>query len=127
MSILEGVLIFTAGLVIGGKIVGYFSKLGLKTILENLNVSEEELQEALRKSGADFLIEDEEGNDITEAVPIRVEKVDDQLLAYRVLDNTFIAQGDTAKQLLERIGDRFGSQQFRIDDERGGKYLEGHI
>jgi len=127
MDILTGIIIFVAGAFVGGQIVGFLSKAGLRTILNNLDVSDEALQEALRKSGAEFLVEDEEGNDLTDAIPIRVEKVDDQLIAYRVLDNTFIAQGDTAKQLLERIGDRFGSQQFRIDDERGGKYLEGHI
>lgn len=127
MTVIETLLIWGSGFAVGWWIMGKLAKAAMAEILTNLNLSDEALQEALRKSGADFLVEDEEGNDLTDAIPIRVEKVDDQLLAYRVVDNTFIAQGDTAKQLLDRIGERFEGQRFRVDENRGAKHLEGHI
>jgi len=127
MDIFETLVIWASGFVVGWMVMGKLAKLGMIEILQNLDLPKEKLLEALRKSNADFMIEDEEGNDITDHIAIRIEKVNGQLLAYRENDNTFIAQGIDAKDLLDHIADRFEGKNFRVDESKGAEHLKGYI
>lgn len=127
MEIINNIFMWLSGFVFGWWVMGKFAKKAMQEVLMNLDLTEEQLIEALKKSNAEFMIEDEEGNDITNHVPIRIEKHGEQLYAYTVKDNTFIAQGTDADSLFTRMRERFKNVEFRVDRENGAEHIKGYI
>jgi hypothetical protein len=108
--------------------LGYFvsSQIMINTfhrILSDLGVKPEQL---------DRLIREADKPDTTAAhahtVDIRVEQVDQNLLAYQVKDNRFLAQADNADRLLERIIEMFpAGSRINIDRRDGGELMVGAL
>lgn len=124
MDMLTLILMWASGFVAGWWLMGRLAKQAMIKTLTQLDLSEEQLIQAMRERNPDFLVEDEEGNDITHMEEIRIEKVGDQLYAYKLLDDSFVAQGTDAESLMARMHERYTNKTFSVDEAHGAEYLK---
>jgi DNA-binding transcriptional MerR regulator len=108
--------------------LGYFtaSQILLKTfhkILQDLGITPDQL---------DSLIKDPDTENTTAAnthtIDIRIEQVDQNLLAYQVKDDRFLAQAPDPDLLLSRIIEMFpAGSRINIDRQAGGELMIGAL
>ena len=73
----------------------------------------------------DIAIEDDQGNDISDYVPIRIERHEDRFIAYTDDDDIFLAQSSDIDELFDRMRERLGKDtKFRVDDDKGAEYVK---
>jgi len=122
MAVLEFMLGLLVGGFVGFKIAEYIHITMFKDILVKLKISESDMRGMMQDLQQD-LPEDHE--DAMPRVPVRVEKVNDQLYVYRLDTDEFLCQGANREAVLARLADRF-HKDFKIvlSEEHGAKYLK---
>jgi hypothetical protein len=121
---METVILITLAFVIGWKLSEIVMTMSFKKILEELKVPDSALKDLARRNGieipADTTAEKQKGPEIN----IRVEQIDGRLFAYEVDQDSFVAQGDDADQLLSRIIERFPvGTKITVLKEHGGDLI----
>lgn len=104
---LELIIVAVIAFVVGYTVSQTLHLMTLRTILKDLGITNQQLIDLARSKGVDVdhIVDPDQDADRPE-VEIRVESVNDQLLAYDGQD-TFVAQGPDADQLLSRIVEHF--------------------
>jgi len=121
---METVILITLAFVIGWKLSEIVMAASFKKILEELKVPESALKDLARRNGIeipeDSAAEKQKGPEIN----LRIEAVGGSLLAYELDQDSFVAQGDDADQLLSRIIERFPvGTKITVLKEHGGDLI----
>jgi hypothetical protein len=121
---METIILITLAFVIGWKLSEIVMTMSFKKILEELKVPDSALKDLARRNGieipADTTAEKPKGPEIN----IRVEQIDGRLFAYELDQDSFVAQGDDADQLLSRIIERFPvGTKITVLKEHGGDLI----
>ena len=124
---MEYFIITVVAFALGWKISEIFHVISFKKILEDLNVNGEDLKKLHNKIARDQGLAElypsknaAAESDGKTVVDIKVEQLQGQLYAYEVDRDTFIAQGQTSDELLERILDRYPANHRIICDRSNG-------
>lgn len=120
---LEFILGVIAGAAVGWKIASWLHMGTLMMIFKEFNISEQQILQALKKEGIEVDDEVMDGDDAV-VMRIKVEQHGDQLYAYTVDDDVFVAQGFTAEDLSDKVLKTMplgGSFTCRSDE--GGKFF----
>ncbi len=109
--------------VVGFKISELIHVSSFKKILEDLNITPEQLKGILKKNGVE-VVEDTQAQPTKTQIEIKVETVQGQLFAYDLHKDTFIAQGRDGDELLERILAKYPTNVRVICDvDHGGALI----
>jgi hypothetical protein len=122
MDIFLIILAVALGFVIGWRVNEHIHQSILTDILKRAGVTAEDLEKALDKLSTEI---DEDVTALTSAkVYVRVERVNDQIFMFRKDTNEFLAQGTTAKDLLDALTKRFKDMEFTVTKEDGAELLK---
>jgi hypothetical protein len=132
MELLTFLLGIFLGTIFGFRAAQRFYITAFRKLLEVLNVSNQDLIRAVKKTaGPELLIQIQEIEEAQREQPrehaqieIRVEKVQDQLYAYRVDNDVFIGQGATPDDLIARIAERYKNTKFTVPKDHGAEFMK---
>ena len=103
---------------IGWKVNEFLMARTFADILKDLGVSSERVQQLAEDKGVEV---DREDN----IVELRIDTVDDQLLAYEIKNNRFITQATTGEALLSQIIEHYpAGTKINIDRSQGGDIIQ---
>lgn len=113
------ILIFAAGAFVGYKINEMFMVWIFRKMLDDAGVTTNDLNKFTdhwkTKLGNDDQLTD---------VEIKIEKHNDQLYAFHLANNEFIAQGKTREELLDAIEKRMNNVKLIISQENGAEFIK---
>ncbi len=113
--------------VVGFKISELIHVSSFKKILEDLNITPEQLKGILKKNGVE-VVEDTQAQPTKTQIEIKVETVQGQLFAYDLHKDTFIAQGRDGDELLERILAKYPTNvRVVCDVDHGGNLINDAV
>jgi hypothetical protein len=121
MDIFLIILAVALGFVIGWRVNEHIHQSILTDILKRAGVTAEDLEKALDKLSTEL---DETPGSDTAKVYVRVERVNDQIFMFRKDTNEFLAQGTTARDLLDALTKRFKDMEFTVTKEDGAELLK---
>ena len=122
MDIFLIILAVALGFVIGWRVNEHIHQSILTDLLKRAGVTAEDLEKALDKLSTEI---DEDVTALTSAkVYVRVERVNDQIFMFRKDTNEFLAQGTTARDLLDALTKRFKDMEFTVTKEDGAELLK---
>ena len=114
---------FVIGWALGSKITEMIHVISFKKIMEDLDISEQQLKKLAKANGLDLPENDSETNEL-EVCEIRIEQHQGQLYAYRKADNHFLGQGTDKDTLILRLKQGFQKDiKLVITEEDGAKYI----
>lgn len=114
--------------VVGFKISELIHVTSFKKILDDLNVSPDQLKSLLQKNGVDIVDDETQAQPTKTQIEIKVETVQGQLFAYDLHKDTFIAQGRDGDELIERILAKFPTNVRVICDvAHGGELINDAV
>ncbi len=106
---IEYFIVFALGWYIGGKITAALHLRLFKLILEDLKISNADLINVARRTGADFITPEQEAmlkeaeEDGLERIEIKVEKHSETLYAFRKDNDKFLGQGSSREDLIAAL------------------------
>jgi predicted component of viral defense system (DUF524 family) len=121
MDIFLIILAVALGFVIGWRVNEHIHQSILTDILKRAGVTAEDLEKALDKLSTEI---DESPAADTTKVYVRVERVNEQIFMFRKDTNEFLAQGTTARDLLDALTKRFKDMEFTVTKEDGAELLK---
>ena len=114
---------FVAGWALGSKITEMIHVISFKKIMEDLDISDQQLKKLAQRNGLDLPENDSETNEL-EVCEIRIEQHQGQLYAYRKSDDHFLGQGTDKDTLIKRLKQQFQKDtKLVITEEDGAKYI----
>ncbi len=125
---IEYFIVFALGWYIGGKITAALHLRLFKLILEDLKISNADLINVARRTGADFITPEQEAkldeleNDGLEKIEIKVEKHGEMLYAFRNDNDQFIGQGTSREDLIKAMSERL--RNVRCTVVEGSEYMK---
>ena len=121
MDIFLIILAVALGFVIGWRVNEHIHQSILTDLLQRAGVTAEDLEKALDKLSTEI---DESPASNTTKVYVRVERVNEQIFMFRKDTNEFLAQGTTARDLLDALTKRFKDMEFTVTKEDGAELLK---
>jgi hypothetical protein len=121
MDIFLIILAVALGFVIGWRVNEHIHQSILTDLLQRAGVTAEDLEKALDKLSTE--VDGTPASDTTK-VYVRVERVNEQIFMFRKDNNEFLAQGTTARDLLDALTKRFKDMEFTITKEDGAELLK---
>lgn len=120
------------GTIFGFRAAQRFYITAFRKLLEVLNVSRQDLIQAVKKTaGPELLIQIEEIEAAQRSEPqaqqhieIRVERVGEQLYAYRMDNDVFVGQGGTPDDLIARIAESYKNTKFTVPKDHGAEFMK---
>lgn len=125
---IELAIVFALGWYTGGKITAFIHVKKFKMILEDSKVSDKDLINVARRTGAEFITPEQEAkfkeleDDGLEQIDIKVEKHSDTLYAFRKDNDQFLGQGSTREDLIEAMSKRM--KNVRLIVVEGDEYMK---
>ena len=114
---------FVAGWALGSKITEMIHVISFKKIMEDLDISDQQLKKLAQRNGLDLPENDSETNELV-VCEIRIEQHQGQLYAYRKSDDHFLGQGTDKDTLIKRLKQQFQKDtKLVITEEDGAKYI----
>ena len=113
---------FAIGWAVGSKITEAIHVMSFKKIMEDLNISDQQLKKLAKANGIDLPENDSETNEL-EVCEIRIEQHQGQLYAYRKSDDHFLGQGTDRDTLIERLKSQFQKDIKLVITEEDGANL----
>lgn len=113
---------FAVGCFVGSKIATYIHVISFKKIMEDLDISEQQLKKLIKANGID-LPENDSGINELEVCEIRIEQHQGQLYAFRKVDDHFLGQGTDRDTLIERLKQQFQKDTKLVITEEDGANL----
>jgi acyl transferase domain-containing protein len=120
MDIFLIILAVALGFVIGWRVNEHIHQSILTDLLQRAGVTAEDLEKAIDKLSTEI----DETPDSTTKVYVRVERVNEQIFMFRKDTNEFLAQGTTARDLLDALTKRFKDMEFTVTKEDGAELLK---
>ena len=121
-------IIFVVGFLLGWWVQGWISNRAMMDILDDIDPSGEKCVEALKRQGIE--VEGFEAalaqKNAKPAIQLKVESVNDRLMAYRAEDDAFVAQGADAEKLFEAILNSFPTGS-RVEIVEGGELVNDYV
>jgi hypothetical protein len=121
MDIFLIILAVALGFVIGWRVNEHIHQSILTDLLQRAGVTAEDLEKALDKLSTEI---DQPPASNTTKVYVRVERVNEQIFMFRKDTNEFLAQGTTARDLLDALTKRFKDMEFTVTKEDGAELLK---
>ncbi len=126
---LELIIVGFVSFYLGARLKGIFMIMTFQRLLRDLGISQQHLRDFAKKHGIEVPEEDptEQQHVAKEenATEIRIEQHQGQLFAWRVSDNTFLAQGSDREGLFRSLEQRFGQGRFVVSKEDGADLIRG--
>ena len=98
---------------------------GFRDLLRALKVTEQDLTRAmLRVQSGEWHPDDTEGSKEDTVVDVRLEQVGTAIYAYRKSDDQFLAQGNNADSLIERLNQNLTPCKVVVAQEDGADLLQ---
>lgn len=120
---LELVIVFALGWILGWKINDALRTAAIKALLKELGVTDQDLRAAAARNGIEISAAPDTAADET-VVEVKLEQHGGQIFAYRKSDDTFLAQGTDRDSLIERLNQTMRPCRILIDKEDGADLLQ---
>lgn len=121
---LELVIVFILGAVIGGRLTHNIMMSATKRLLQDLGVKEADLRKFAEKQGITLPDTPQDAAAELTVVEITLEQQGNQIFAYRKDDSTFLGQGHDKESLIEAIAHRMKDVRLVIAEEDGAELLQ---
>lgn len=121
---LELVIVFILGAVIGGRLTHNIMMSATKRLLQDLGVKEQDLRRFAEKQGIHLPDTPEDAAPELTLVEITLEQQGEQIFAYRKDDSTFLGQGHDKESLIEAIAHRMKDVRLVIAEQDGAELLQ---
>ena len=119
---LELVIVFALGWIIGWRINDALRTAAIKALLKELGVTDQDLRAAAARNG--IILADAPDTADTTVVEIRLEQEGNQIYAYRKSDSTFLGQGSDTDSLIERLNQNLTPCRVVVSKEDGADLLQ---
>ena len=120
---LELVIVFALGWIIGWKINDAVRTAAVKALLKELGVTDQDLRAAAARNGIILPDAPDTAADTT-VVEIRLEQEGNQIYAYRKSDSAFLGQGSDTDSLIERLNQNLTPCRVVVSKEDGADLLQ---
>jgi hypothetical protein len=120
---LELIITFTIGWILGWKINDVLRTAAIKALLKELGVTDQDLRAAAARNGIEISAAPDTAADET-VVEVKLEQHGGQIFAYRKSDDTFLAQGTDRDSLIDRLNQTMKPCRILIDKEDGADLLQ---
>ena len=120
---LELIITFTIGWILGWKINDVLRTAAIKALLKELGVTDQDLRAAAARNGIEISAAPDTAADET-VVEVKLEQHEGQIFAYRKSDDTFLAQGTDRDSLIDRLNQTMKPCRILIDKEDGADLLQ---
>jgi len=98
---------------------------GFRDLLRALKVTEQDLLQAMTKiQSKEWQLEEAEGAKDHTVIDVRLEQVGTAIYAYRKSDDQFLAQGNNADSLIERLNQNLTPCKVVVAQEDGADLLQ---
>jgi hypothetical protein len=122
---IELILIFILGLVIGWRVAEFINQQVLHGILDDLGITEQQLREVAKRKGIDLpeAHSSHTEDDLTD-VGVMIEEHNGVLYAYREDTQEFLGQGHDRDSLITHISTRLNNVKLIITSANGSDLLQ---
>ena len=121
---LELVIVFILGAIIGGRLTHNMMMSATKRLLQDLGIKERDLRRFAEKQGITLPDTPQDAAAELTVVEITLEQQGNQIFAYRKDDSTFLGQGHDKESLIDAIAHRMKDVRLVITDEDGAELLQ---
>ena len=124
---IETIVVFIIGFVLGHKMATWFHVAAFKKILEELGVTNDQLRKLGLKAARDLGVkppkelEESAASDLEE-IHIKLEQHQGQIYAFRIDNDQFLAQGTDREALIEALKNRMTGVRLIVD--QGGDLIQ---
>ena len=120
---LELVIVFALGWIIGWKINDAVRTAAIKALLKELGVTDQDLRAAAARNG--IILGDAPATAAdTTVVEVRLEQEGNQIYAYRKSDSVFLGQGTDTDSLIARLNQNLTPCKVVVSKEDGADLLQ---
>ncbi len=112
---IELILVFVAGVILGHRISSAVSQAAFKKILEELRVSEQDMRDLARRNGI-ILPEPTADTEELEEIHIKLEQHQGIIYAFRKDTDQFLGQGSDRESLINRLKQNLNNVRLVIDE-----------
>lgn len=116
------IIVFACGGYVGYKLNEMLMVHIFRKMLEDAGITDAQLNQFATHWKAKLGTEDE--TDALEDIEVKIEKHNDQLYAFKLENNEFIAQGKTKEDLLTAIEQRMTNVKLIISPEHGAEFVK---
>ena len=127
---LELIIVAFISFYVGAKLKGLIMIMTFRKLLQDLGISQQHLREFALRHGIELPQEDPSqlaaelpDGDSKSVTEIRIEQHQGQLFAWRVSDNTFMAQGADREGLFRSLEARFGASRWIVKKDEGADLI----
>jgi hypothetical protein len=125
MNMTELFIATLLGILIGWQAAKRVHLQGFRDLLRALKVTEQDLLRAMaRVQSGEWQPDDTEGSKDGTVVDVRLEQVGTAIYAYRKSDDQFLAQGNNADSLIERLNQNLTPCKVVVAQEDGADLLQ---
>ena len=121
---LELVIVFILGAVIGGRLTHDMMMSATKRLLQDLGIKERDLRKFAEQQGITLPETPQDAAAELTVVEITLEQQGNQIFAYRKDDSTFLGQGHDKESLITAIAHRMKDVRLVIAEEDGADLLQ---
>jgi hypothetical protein len=121
---LELVIVFILGAVIGGRLTHDMMMSATKRLLQDLGIKERDLRRFAEQQGITLPDTPQDDADELTVVEITLAQQGNQIFAYRKDDSTFLGQGHDKESLIAAIAHRMKDVRLVIAEEDGADLLQ---
>ena len=137
---MEYIIVFIIGFALGWYLQSWLGAQAFYNILKDLDVPEDKIMKLAEKEGVDVArsldaLKDVDESTVIDAVnkgiltlviEIKVESVEGRLLAYRADDDLYLAQGNTAEELVQAVLAKYPTNS-RVEIVEGGDLVRDYV
>ena len=120
---LELIITFAIGWILGWKINDALRTTAVRHLLKELGVTDKDLRAAAARNGIQIVDAPDTAAD-DDLVEIKLEQVGTAIYAYRKSDDQFLAQGNNADSLIERLNQNLTPCKVVVAQEDGADLLQ---
>jgi hypothetical protein len=124
MDMLELIIVFILGAVIGSRLTHDIMMSATKRLLQDLGIKERDLRKFAERQGITLPETPKDAADELTVVEITLEQQGNQIFAYRKDDSTFLGQGHDKATLIDAIAHRMKDVRLVISEEDGAELLQ---
>ena len=124
MDMIELIIVGLVGILVGWTASKRVHLDGFRQLLRALKVTEQDLLQAMIKiQSREWQLDEDEGTKDPAVVEVKLEQQGTQIFAYRKSDDQFLAQGNNADSLIERLNQNLTPCKVVVAQEDGADLL----
>jgi hypothetical protein len=124
MDMIELIIVGLVGILVGWTASKRVHLDGFRQLLRALKVTEQDLLQAMIKiQSREWQLDEDEGDKDPAVVEVKLEQQGTQIFAYRKSDDQFLAQGNNADSLIERLNQNLTPCKVVVAQEDGADLL----